>query len=52
MRITFVLPDGGLSGGMRVAAIYAERLKQRGHDISVISTIGKPDRRKSVFINK
>ncbi|MBW4516961.1 MAG: glycosyltransferase family 4 protein [Timaviella obliquedivisa GSE-PSE-MK23-08B] len=46
MRITFVLPDGGLSGGMRVAAIYAERLKQRGHQISVVSTINKPSRRR------
>lgn len=42
MRITFVLPDGGLSGGMRVASIYAERLKQRGHYVSVVSTVGKP----------
>lgn len=46
MRITFILPDGGLSGGMRVAAIYAERLKQRGHDVFVVSTIGKPSRRE------
>lgn len=46
MRITFVLPDGGLSGGMRVAAIYAERLKQRGHDVFVVATIGKPNRRE------
>ena len=46
MRITFVLPDGGFSGGVRVAAIYAERLKQRGHDVSVVFAIDKPSRRK------
>jgi glycosyltransferase involved in cell wall biosynthesis len=48
MRITFVLPDGGLSGGMRVAAIYAERLKQRGHDVFAVSTIDKPTRRQQL----
>jgi len=46
MRITFVLPYAGLSGGIRVAAIYAERLKQRGHDVFVVSTIDKPNRRQ------
>jgi glycosyltransferase involved in cell wall biosynthesis len=48
MRITFVLPDGGLSGGMRVAAIYAERLKQRGHDVLAVSTVDKPTRRQQL----
>lgn len=46
MRITFVLPDGGFSGGIRVASIYAERLKQRGHQVSVVSTVEKPTIRK------
>jgi glycosyltransferase involved in cell wall biosynthesis len=40
MRITFVLPYAGLSGGIRVLAIYAERLQQRGHDVFVVSTSG------------
>src|SRR5437879_5556568 len=43
MRITFVLPHAGLSGGVRVLAIYAERLRQRGHRVSVVSTPPPPD---------
>jgi glycosyltransferase involved in cell wall biosynthesis len=38
MRVTFVLPYAGLQGGVRVIAIYAERLKQRGHDVAIVST--------------
>lgn len=38
MRITFVLPFAGLQGGIRVLAIYAERLAQRGHQVVVVST--------------
>ena len=37
MKITFVLPYAGLQGGIRVIAIYAERLARRGHDVRVIS---------------
>ena len=37
MRITFVLPYAGLQGGIRVIAIYAERLARRGHNVRVIS---------------
>jgi glycosyltransferase involved in cell wall biosynthesis len=37
MRITFVLNHVNLNGGIRVIAIYAERLKKRGHQITVIS---------------
>ncbi|HEY9598179.1 MAG TPA: glycosyltransferase family 1 protein, partial [Cyanophyceae cyanobacterium] len=37
MKITFVLPFAGLSGGIRVVAIYAERLRKRGHDVLVVS---------------
>ncbi len=36
MKITFVLPQPGLSGGIRVIAIYADRLKRRGHDVLVV----------------
>jgi glycosyltransferase involved in cell wall biosynthesis len=47
MRITFVLPFAGLAGGIRVLAIYAERLKRRGHKVFVISTpVDMPMRRK------
>jgi glycosyltransferase involved in cell wall biosynthesis len=37
MRVTFVLPYVGLSGGIRVLAIYAERLRRRGHEVMVVS---------------
>ncbi len=38
MRITFVLPHAGSAGGIRVVAIYAQRLKRRGHQVTVVST--------------
>lgn len=38
MKITFVLPYAGLQGGIRVIAIYAERLMRRGHQVRVVST--------------
>jgi glycosyltransferase involved in cell wall biosynthesis len=38
MRITFVSPTG-MSGGVRVVAIYAQQLKQMGHTVRVISPI-------------
>jgi len=37
MKITFVLPHAGLSGGIRVIAIYAKKLREQGHDIFVVS---------------
>jgi glycosyltransferase involved in cell wall biosynthesis len=37
MRITFVLPHAGMSGGNRVLAIYASRLQRRGHEVRVVS---------------
>lgn len=37
MKITFVLPYAGLSGGVRVAMLYAVKLRERGHDVTVIS---------------
>ncbi len=43
MKITFVLPHAGLAGGVRVVAIYADRLRKRGHDVSVVSIpLGRP----------
>jgi glycosyltransferase involved in cell wall biosynthesis len=38
MKITFVLPYAGLQGGIRVIAIHAERLAQRGHEVRIVST--------------
>jgi glycosyltransferase involved in cell wall biosynthesis len=42
MRITFILPYAGLSGGVRVVATYARKLKERGHDVRVVSTPRRP----------
>lgn len=36
MRITFVLPPPDLSGGIRVIAVYAERLQRRGHNVTLV----------------
>jgi glycosyltransferase involved in cell wall biosynthesis len=36
VKITFVLPHDNLSGGIRVVSIYAERLLNLGHQITVI----------------
>ncbi|HDH04364.1 MAG TPA: glycosyltransferase family 1 protein, partial [Nitrospirae bacterium] len=36
LKITFVLPGLGTSGGKKVVFEYAKLLKERGHDISVI----------------
>jgi glycosyltransferase involved in cell wall biosynthesis len=37
MKITFVLPAVNFTGGIRVVATYADRLKKRGHEVSVVS---------------
>jgi glycosyltransferase involved in cell wall biosynthesis len=37
MRVTFVLPYADTSGGFRVIATYAQRLKDRGHAVTVVS---------------
>jgi glycosyltransferase involved in cell wall biosynthesis len=37
MKITFVLPHAGMAGGTRVVAIYAKRLRDRGHQVVVVS---------------
>ena len=42
MKITFALPVAGLSGGVRVVATYAERLTQRGHDVTLVSVPKRP----------
>lgn len=42
MKITFVMSDVNMSGGVRVVAIYAERLYRRGHDVSVVACPPKP----------
>ncbi len=43
LRITFALPADNPSGGMRVAALYATKLSQRGHKvIAVIPQATRP----------
>jgi len=37
MKITFLVPEGHFSGGVKVVAIYAERLQRRGHEVVVVS---------------
>ncbi|MGI0489149.1 glycosyltransferase family 4 protein [Pantanalinema rosaneae CENA516] len=48
MKVTFVMASGfALSGGDRIIALYANCLKQRGHDVCVISRPpGKPSLRE------
>lgn len=36
MRITFVIPNDNLSGGIKVVAIYAAALRERGHEVLVV----------------
>jgi hypothetical protein len=38
MKITFVLPTLGLTGGIRVLSIYTELLQKRAHKIFIVST--------------
>lgn len=36
MKVNFLLPDTGISGGNRVVFEHANRLSQRGHDVTLI----------------
>ncbi|SLN53428.1 D-inositol 3-phosphate glycosyltransferase [Falsiruegeria litorea R37] len=36
MRITFLSPRSNLSGGLRVIAIHAQMLQDRGHEVSIV----------------
>ena len=37
MKITFVLPTVGMSGGIKVVAIYAKMLADKGHKVTLVS---------------
>lgn len=37
MRITFVIPVPNYTGGIRVVALYASMLKERGHTVTVVA---------------
>jgi glycosyltransferase involved in cell wall biosynthesis len=39
MKITFVLPSVKLGGGVRVVFEHANRLQERGHDVSIVYSI-------------
>lgn len=41
MRITILSPPFNMSGGLRVIAIYADRLTRRGHDVVVVAPPAK-----------
>ncbi len=45
MKVTFVMAATDLSGGNRVISIYADRLRRRGHQITVVS---RPRRRVTI----
>lgn len=36
LRVTFVLPDRGLSGGIRVVVVHGNRLIERGHQVTIV----------------
>src|SRR5437899_6516023 len=42
MRVTFVLPNLNMSGGIRVAAIHADYLRRHGHDVRVLTLLHPP----------
>ena len=44
MKITFVLPFAGHSGGHRVVAIHAREMMARGHEVTIVSTPLPPSR--------
>lgn len=52
MKITFVLPALGITGGLRVAAIYAEKFIQAGHDVTLVArSKSKPSRKRQLYQN-
>lgn len=42
MKITFILPKIGIGGGVRVVFEYANRLQERGHEVSIVHSIIPP----------
>jgi len=44
MKITFLLPLVGMNGGIRVVAIYAQKLAELGHQVVLVSVPRKPTR--------
>jgi glycosyltransferase involved in cell wall biosynthesis len=62
MKITFVFPLANYSGGAKVVAVYADKLRERGHDVRIVThnrgIVGRSIRRRfqrwyqSVFVKK
>lgn len=50
MRVTIVLPFASVAGGVRVAAIYARKFVDRGHEVTVVSF--KPKKRHPLRLLK
>ena len=44
MKITFLLSVVAQNGGNRVIAIYAEKLREMGHEVTVLARQSKPQR--------
>lgn len=42
MKVTFVLPYADLSGGIKVVAIHSRLLRERGHEVTIVSTPPTP----------
>ena len=42
MRITFIIPHADMTGGVKVVAIYAQLLEDRGHEVMIVSTPKPP----------
>ncbi|MEN4017615.1 MAG: glycosyltransferase family 4 protein [Methanobacterium sp.] len=49
MKITFLLPDTILTGGVKIVFKYANRLKERGHEVLIIVS---PPNSQPTFIKK
>jgi glycosyltransferase involved in cell wall biosynthesis len=47
MRVTFILPPVNMSGGIRVAAVYAEALARNGHQVTLVSPAQPPIKLRS-----
>ena len=52
MKITFLCPEVSQGGGSRVIAIYAGKLLEMGHDVTVVSRQPRPFSRQRVLINR
>jgi len=52
VRIAFVLPGRGLSGGNRVVVAYGNRLIERGHDVTIACLRWRVQRRPKAILRR